>query len=227
MPHFVSTMWLRNEAGPGLVALAYGPSELRTEVGGANVRILQETRYPFEDEIRFTIETSSPTRISLRLRRPAWARAWRLDGVDAVPQDGWLVIDRDWPQRTTFSLRFDVPVRAENYPAGEVAVMRGSLQFVQPIAYRTCELPVQSRPDWPDAELLSTDPGPVETLPLIDGERTDADFMIERPGTGLPDRPWEASPLQLQRHGMTLVPIGCAPLRRAGFRSQVRQQEHA
>jgi hypothetical protein len=220
LPHYVSTLWLRRQDAPGFVALAYGPSELRATVGGTAFRIGQETSYPFEDQIRFTIEASSPAPLVLWLRRPAWARAWQLTGADGTEQDGWIVIDRRWRGRTEFSLRFDVPVRAEPYPDGEVAVLRGPLQFVQPVPHRVRERPVPTRPGWPDAELYPADELAIETLPVFDAARADLGLATRTAETGMLDHPWDAAPLTLCNGQVTLVPIGCAPLRRASFRAR-------
>jgi hypothetical protein len=157
--------------------------------------------------------------LTLWLRRPAWANAFHLDGIEGVERDGWIVIERRWSDRTSFTLRFDVPVRAEGYPDGEVAVLRGPLQFVQPIPFRVRDLPVPARADWPDAELLADDRGSLETLPIIDTTRADLGFVPEGATTDSIDQPWHESPLRLRNGGMTLVPLGCAPLRRADFRA--------
>ena len=113
LPHYVSSMWLGRTDSPGLVALAYGPSDLHTTVDGTAFNIRQETLYPFEDRVRFTIEAATPTRLTLWLRRPAWASAFHLDGIEGVERDGWIVVAREWRGRMSFTLRFDVPVRAE------------------------------------------------------------------------------------------------------------------
>jgi len=219
LPHYVSSLWLSRADESGLVALAYGPSELRTVVDGVAVNVTQETAYPFEDEVRFTVDATAPARFTLWLRRPAWARACRLDGMAGVERDGWIVIHRHWHGRASFTLRFDLPVRAEPYPNGEVAVLRGPLQFVQPIPHRVRDLPVVGRTGWPDSELLDDLPATFETLPVIDRSRTDLGFAPGRETTRAPDHPWHESPLSLQCDGVTLVPLGCAPLRRAGFRT--------
>ena len=220
LPHYVSAMWLGRTDESGLVALAYGPSELRTDFDGTPVSILQETDYPFEDRVHFTVETAVPARSSLWLRRPAWASAFHLDGIKGVERDGWIVIERQWRDRTSFTLRFDVPVRAEAYPDGEVAVLRGPLQFVQAIPHGARDLPVQARADWPDAELLADDRGSLEELPIIDTARADLGFVTENAAMTTMDHPWHESPLRLRSGSVTLVPLGCAPLRRADFRAR-------
>ena len=56
--------------------------------------ILQETQYPFDDEVRMTVEAAAPVRLTLWLRRPAWASAFHVDGIESVERDGWIVIAR-------------------------------------------------------------------------------------------------------------------------------------
>lgn len=216
LPHYVAAMWLARGEVPGLVALGYGPSELRTVVDGVAVRITQDTAYPFGDEVRFTIEASSPAHWTLWLRRPAWADACRLHGIEGTETSGWIVIDRRWQGRTEFTLRFEVSVRAEPYPAGEFAVLRGPLQFVQAIPHRQRILPVAGRDEWPDIELLPDVRSSVETVPVLDASQADLGFAVKRAAMQS-DRPWHDPPLRLVRDDVELVPLGCAPLRRAGF----------
>jgi uncharacterized protein len=220
LPHYVSSMWLGRTDGTGLVALAYGPSELRADVDGTKVSILQETQYPFDDHVRLTVEAEAPTRLTLWLRRPAWVSAVHLDGIESEQRGGWILIERQWRNRTSFTLHFETAARVEAYPGGEVAVLRGPLQFVQPIPHYSRQLAVQARADWPDTELLADDRALLETLPIIDAARADPGFVLERVATDASDRPWHASPLRLNVHGVTLVPMGCAPLRRADFRAR-------
>jgi DUF1680 family protein len=212
LPHYVSTMWLARADAPGLVALAYGPSELRTVVAGGAVSIRQETAYPFEDEVRLTVEAAVPGRWSLWLRRPAWSSTCVLQGIDGVIEDGWIVIDRLWQGSTSFTLRFDVPVRAEPYPSGEFAVLRGALQFVQEIPHQARKLQVTGRPQWPDVELLP--------VPILDLARADLGLAMQRTPAVQSNRPWHDPPLRLRSDGIELVPLGCAPLRRAAFRAR-------
>jgi DUF1680 family protein len=217
LPQYLASMWLGRDDAPGLVALAYGPNELRTDIDGTEVRVIQETAYPFEDDVYFTIEAAAPVRFSLWLRRPAWSSSCSLDGIDGVERDGWMVIDRRWQERTSFKLRFALDVRAAEYPTGEVAVLRGPLQFVRPIVHRVSERPVAARAQWPDMELHADLDARVETMPVIDASRANLGFAVERVTAADIDRPWHDAPLRLRGDGVTLVPLGCAPLRRAGF----------
>ena len=221
LPHYVAAMWMRCADGPALAALTYGPSELRTVVDGHQVVIQQDTAYPFEDEIRFTVTVAAPMQMRVLLRRPGWAAAVRVEGAAYLEQDGWISIDGTWRGSTSFVLQFDVPVIAERYPGGEVAVLRGPLQFVQPVPHRSRVLRAYPCAPWCDEELLPADPEDIAArLPVLECSQRDLGLAVMRDAGGDPDDPWSDPPLRLAGGGFVLVPIGAAPLRRAAFISR-------
>jgi hypothetical protein len=85
-PTYVQHMWLRD--GDALVAALLGPCTLRTTVGGRTIEIVQDTTYPAEDTVRFTV-TGARDGLALRVRRPAWAAAVHAD-LRFVEEDGYL-----------------------------------------------------------------------------------------------------------------------------------------
>jgi hypothetical protein len=178
---------------------------------------VQDTDYPFEDAVRFTVDVPEPVRLGIWLRRPGWARSCRVTGLESREIGGWIVIDRKWSGRAEFTLQFELSVRGDRYPGGELAVMRGPLQFVQPIRHSVRVLPVAGREAWPDAELLPVPDDLAAAAPVLDPAQADLGFVVERVATDAPDLPWSASPVRLRGHGTRLVPMGCAPLRRADF----------
>jgi hypothetical protein len=218
LPHYVAAMWYSRPESPGLVAMLYGPGELQTVVAGRNVIVRQNTAYPFEDEIRFEVRVSEPVRMALWLRMPAWAGRVELEGVTGEERDRWFVIDRLWQQEVNFTLRIQCPVRVEPYAGGGVAVLRGPLQFVQPIRHRTRTLLPLAVESWHDEELLAMDIADVAAaVPLLDASVADLGFATLREPSRDPGTPWAREPIRLARAGLTLVPMGCAPLRRAMF----------
>ena len=259
-PHYLQAMWLAQD-GPGesgqppaLVAMAYGPCELATTIGGVAVQVVQDTRYPFEDELRFAVTVAQPVRFALRLRRPGWARGMHLHGLAeggadlCADPDGFVTLDRRWSGRCEFSLRIDVGVRAQPYPGGEIAVLRGPLQFVWPIAHRVRTLRGHALPGFHDSELWPADAVALATTPVLDPTRPDLGLAPRWQASADTDDPWQNPPLVLHRDGapgrnewperpgrpkrpewperperpewppgLTLQPMGCTPLRRAGL----------
>lgn len=69
-PKFVASLWKRQ--GNCLLALAYGPNRLSTQIDGKPVVIETVTDYPFNDQIRFVIQAQQPVQLDLKLRIPGW-----------------------------------------------------------------------------------------------------------------------------------------------------------
>lgn len=81
-------MWLRD--GDTLVAALLGPCILRTTVAGQAIEITQDTTYPAENTVRFTVEGARDG-IALRVRRPAWATHVDAD-ITYTERDGFVCV---------------------------------------------------------------------------------------------------------------------------------------
>lgn len=218
LPHYVASMACALDDGPGLVFMLYGPSELHTTVAGVDVVVRQHTNYPFEDTIRFEVEVSQPVSMTLLLRRPGWCSAHHLRGIDGVEAGGWIRVTQAWHNCTVFMLAFDTTVRTEPYAGGGAAVLLGALQFVEAIPHRVRTLRELPIAPWQDLELLPVDRAAVAAaVPLFEASQPNLGLELARITTADPDDPWSCTPLQLVRDDLTLVPLGCAPLRRAQF----------
>ena len=131
-PYFVKAMWMRSQAG--LAATLYGPCEVRTEVAGVPVRIIEETNYPFELTVVLTVEVAEPIEFELAFRVPAWS-----DGVLCVSSDGKEVripaaagygrLRRTWHSGERVILVFTAGVTAHEFRPGERYFSRGPLVF--------------------------------------------------------------------------------------------------
>lgn len=137
-PKYVQHLWMATRDG-GLAALLYGPSAVTAQVaGGATVRLRQETNYPFDETIRFVVETERPVAFPLHLRIPAWAQqaALRLNG-DAGPatEAGSIArIERTWQDGDVVELHLPMTVRTQRWPENAVSVERGPLVYALKVA---------------------------------------------------------------------------------------------
>ncbi|MDA0873597.1 MAG: glycoside hydrolase family 127 protein [Bacteroidetes bacterium] len=144
-PKLVQHSWMATADG-GLAALTYLPSSVTAFVrGGKEVTIRQETNYPVEDVVRFTIEVEAATSFPLHLRIPAWSPAARLtvNGEIIPVQAGTMaVIDRVW--RTADRVRLELPADLEfsRWHENSVAVHRGPLLFAMSVEGEMQEKPV-------------------------------------------------------------------------------------
>ncbi|MFA6127193.1 MAG: beta-L-arabinofuranosidase domain-containing protein [Bacteroidales bacterium] len=92
-PYFVKSMWMRDSEG--LAALLYGPCELNTKFNGRQIGITEETAYPYDFRIRFTISLEKPQRFTLKFRQPSWATGFRMD-QDYRIRNGFIEIRKTW-----------------------------------------------------------------------------------------------------------------------------------
>jgi DUF1680 family protein len=67
-PKFTLSTYYYNENGIYVAAIA--PASLRTEVNGVKVEILCDTKYPFEDTVRYQVNCEKPVEFALYLRIP-------------------------------------------------------------------------------------------------------------------------------------------------------------
>jgi hypothetical protein len=135
-PYFAEHLWLATSDN-GLAAALYAPSEVTVKVGdGTEVRISEETSYPFGDNIDFTIWTPTAIRFPLYLRIPDWAReaAIAIDGksLPGQLQPGcYAVINRDWKNGERVRLTFFPRIEAKIWEktGDSVSIRRGPLWF--------------------------------------------------------------------------------------------------
>ncbi len=132
-PKFVSSLWMAT-ADDGLVAVSYAPNEVKTTVkGNIPVSIVEETEYPFRDEIRFTVNPQRTSQFTLKLRIPAWAGNARLTvngkAVSGVKAGTFHAIDRQWQKGDRVILKLPMEVRASRRQNNSVVVERGPLVY--------------------------------------------------------------------------------------------------
>ncbi|HSW46410.1 MAG TPA: beta-L-arabinofuranosidase domain-containing protein [Phycisphaerae bacterium] len=142
-PKFVSHMWMATH-DQGLAAVAYGPSLVKAKVGdGGQVTITQETDYPFDGMIRFTIGAGQPVEFPLHLRIPAWAEGAKLTagGENIATKAGsFTVVKRTWKPGDVVELVLPMKLRTETRYNNAVSILRGPLCFALKIGEKWTQL---------------------------------------------------------------------------------------
>lgn len=133
-PKLVQNLWYATADG-GLAALVYGACEVNAKVAkGVPVRIVEQTDYPFEEKIRFTVYTKDNPAFPLHLRVPAWCREAKVLINKEVwgPAAGGQIakISREWKNEDTVELQLPMEVRTSRWVENSVAVERGPLVYV-------------------------------------------------------------------------------------------------
>ena len=220
LPQYVSAQWALEPDQSGLMATLYGACELETVIAGTQITIVESTDYPFEDVIRFEVRPAQPAAFRLGFRVPAWTGSWRLqlNGEDVPgiePQGGLLALERTWQLGDWVSLTLVPCIEVDAYPNGEFAVLRGPLQYVLPIESERRILKPYAGSSLVDFELTPADLEQAYRPVILRGDAPDFGLQYETASPG--DRDWHTASVRLVGDGVTLVPMGCAMLRRAAF----------
>jgi DUF1680 family protein len=135
-PKYVQNLWYATRDG-GLAALAYGPSEVETKIAGKTVRIKEETDYPMEETIRFTVDFDGAGKLSfpLSFRIPQWSEATvvTVNGEKAEyaydEENGVAKINRKWSKGDRLELVFDAKVTVSRWYDRAAVIERGPLLY--------------------------------------------------------------------------------------------------
>jgi DUF1680 family protein len=133
--------YLYGVADDAIAVHLYGENTAKLVVGGRNVTLTQDSRYPWDGAVGITVTADTPTRFTLHLRIPGWCPAAKLavngEAVDvaAHTQDGYVAITREWASGDAVRLDLDMPPqRLYANPSiqadlGRVALRRGPLLY--------------------------------------------------------------------------------------------------
>jgi DUF1680 family protein len=132
-PKFIQSLWFAT-ADNGLAALAYGPSEVTLKVaGGEEVAVTETTGYPFQETIRFKVQTKSTVRFPFHLRIPEWCKNPVItvngDKLAITPDRNIAVINRDWTSGDQVELTLPMEFRYSNWYENSLGIERGPLVY--------------------------------------------------------------------------------------------------
>ncbi|MFX0097971.1 MAG: hypothetical protein ACFFCS_00200 [Candidatus Hodarchaeota archaeon] len=133
-PKFVSGgLWGKDT--DGIVALSYSPSKVKTRIPGISrdVKITEETTYPFGELVEFTINLQEPCEFSIKFRIPSWSRKATLQAGSEEPIEcasgGFIPVKREWNDGDKVSLKLPMNIETETRYNGSISVLRGPLVF--------------------------------------------------------------------------------------------------
>ena len=145
------------QAGDRLYVNLFGGSTVRTTIGANNVRLIQETEYPWDGNVRIGVEAERAQEFAIYVRIPGWARNQPVPSdlyrfAETRPREvglevngervrqprmekGFAVIRREWKTGDTIHLHLPMPIRRvrshekvlENL--GRVALQRGPIVY--------------------------------------------------------------------------------------------------
>ncbi len=134
--YYAENSWMATPDN-GLAVQLYIPGEVTAKVGnGAKVRITENTQYPFNDRIGFTVNTAKQVAFPLYLRVPAWCKgaAVSVNGkaiaVKATP-GGYIMLNNKWKNGDKVALKLPMQLNVREWAANKnsVSVNYGPLTF--------------------------------------------------------------------------------------------------
>jgi len=123
----------------GLWVNLYMGNTASVKVGGKDLTVTQETKYPWEGAVRLTLGLKGSVRTQVRLRIPGWCREYAVSVngqvVEPTVEKGYAVLEGKWKDGDVIDLEMDMPVEVvEADPrvkedVGKRAVQRGPLVY--------------------------------------------------------------------------------------------------
>jgi len=162
-PYYAEELWLAT-ADRGLCASLYAASEVTAKVGaGTNVKVAEETDYPFSDTVTLKMSIAQPVKFPLYLRIPRWCEgaSVKVNG-EAVPCVAkpltYVKLEREWKDGDAVSLRLPREVRIQKWEKNQnaVSVSYGVLTFSLKIGERWQRC--GGTDAWPEMEAFPTTP---------------------------------------------------------------------
>ncbi|HVG14318.1 MAG TPA: beta-L-arabinofuranosidase domain-containing protein [Chitinophagaceae bacterium] len=140
-PKFTQNLWYATP-DKGLAALVYAPNEVTAYVaGGTEVKIKEETTYPFGDVISFRLTTGKEVksvRFPFHLRVPAWCKSAQVkvngDLLKESKGDTVVVVDREWKSGDVIELNLPMHIFKTTWYENSIAVERGPIVYALKIA---------------------------------------------------------------------------------------------
>jgi len=181
----------------------YASSEVEAKVGdGTTVRIVEETDYPFDENIEFTLFTPKPVRFPLLLRIPHWcedAKVYVNEQVgDVQPKPlSYVAMHRTWQDGDKVRLELPMQIRLTVWAKNRnsVSVHRGPLTYSLKIGEKWIRYGGTEK--WPAYEVYPTAPWNYGLI--VDMENPARIFEVAKGIGRLPDQPFtvDGAPIQL------------------------------
>lgn len=204
-PYFVQNMWMKDKIG--LIAVLLGPCQLETMLNGKRVNIEEQTSYPYDNTLIFTVSTFD-TEFDLKIRKPAWAKNITVS-EDYREEKGYIVIHKRWKGEQSVSIQFHPQPERHQDLNGDYYFTYGALTLarrVESIGFQTKTYPLKGFRDMqyrPSSHIVF-------------------EYTGERVKQAKPDKPEFSivlyNPSSRKNEVVTLVPLGHTILRQTTFK---------
>lgn len=210
-PKLTQSLWYAT-ADKGLAALVYAPNEVSATVAnGVSATVREETGYPFEESIRFTMSLGNGVKSALfpfHLRIPAWCQKAEITLNGKLLQEATgnqiVKLNRAWQSGDVVELLLPMHVFKNTWAEQSMSVERGPLTYALKINGELKQVKNDKDPvDFGDSyeEIRPTSPWNYALI-VPQSETWAQGFQVEKTAP-VTTFPWtaEACPLQIKTKG--------------------------
>lgn len=181
-----------SKTGNTLYTNLYASNEAKVELQNQDIRVTQDTSYPWDGKVKFTVEPEMEGEFTIKFRIPSWSRNTVLPGdlyqyvskdeasnklslngeeIDMVADNGYFTLTRTWKSGDQVELEFPMSVRkVKANPEVEEDLGKMSLEY-GPIVYAVEE--IDNRNTFDDIRVTPNEEYKVEMQPeLLGGVKT-------------------------------------------------------
>jgi hypothetical protein len=132
-PKFTQNLWYAT-ADKGVAALVYAPSQATLKVAeGSTVELTEQTNYPFDESIKFSLKMANSVKFPFHMRIPGWCKnaTVKINGTewDQYAGNQIVKIKREWKSGDVVELILPMELRNERWYENSVSIERGPLAF--------------------------------------------------------------------------------------------------
>ena len=210
-PKFTQNLWYAT-ADKGLAALVYSPNEVKAYVAdGTEVSFKEETNYPFEESVKFTLKTEKQVSFPFHLRIPEWCREGiiTLNGKEFLKAKGNQIVkvNRMWKSGDVVELKLPMHIFKNRWYENSMSVERGPITYALKIGEEFKQVVNEKDPvDYGNSytEIRPTTPWNYALLDVPD-DKLQTHYQVEKKGN-IALFPWnqENAPLLLKTKGKKL-----------------------
>lgn len=153
-------------ADNGLAAILYCESAVKAKVGdGTEIQLVQKTKYPFEEEVNFTIKTPKAVDFPLYLRIPDWSKntSVRINDKEVtsnIKEGSYLKLQNTWKEgdKITLGLPMEIAVREWKDNKNSISVNYGPVTYSLKIKEKYIEKDSEKTAIWDSKWQKGADP---------------------------------------------------------------------
>lgn len=136
LPYYLQNLVMASNDN-GLAAIMYNSCITSAKAGnGTKITLTEDTNYPFEEEVRFTLKTAQKVTFPLYLRVPGWCKnsSVKVNGVQvklSSAADSYIRLEREWSNgdQVTLNLPMELATRTWQVNQNSVSIDYGPLTF--------------------------------------------------------------------------------------------------